>query len=59
MSNVILKTEFSLPGQTNLYKGKVRDVYSVGEDTLVMIALVEFQHSIMFCHKEFLTKDKY
>ena len=38
MSNVILKTEFSLPGQTNLYKGKVRDVYSVGEETLVMIA---------------------
>lgn len=38
MSNVILKTEFSLPGQTNLYKGKVRDVYSVGKDTLVMIA---------------------
>ena len=37
MSNVILKTEFNLPGQTNLYKGKVRDVYSVG-DTLVMIA---------------------
>lgn len=38
MSNVILKTEFSLPGQTNLYKGKVRDVYSVGKDILVMIA---------------------
>ena len=37
MSNVILKTEFNLPGQTNLYKGKVRDVYSVG-NTLVMIA---------------------
>ena len=37
MNNVILKTEFNLPGQTNLYKGKVRDVYSVG-DTLVMIA---------------------
>ena len=37
MSNVILKTEFNLPGQTNFYKGKVRDVYSVG-DTLVMIA---------------------
>ncbi len=37
MSNVILKTEFNLPGQTNLYKGKVRDVYSLG-DTLVMIA---------------------
>lgn len=38
MSNVILKTEFNLPGQTDLYTGKVRDVYSVGEDTLVMIA---------------------
>lgn len=37
MNNVILKTEFNLPGQTNLYKGKVRDVYSLG-DTLVMIA---------------------
>lgn len=37
MSNVILKTEFNFPGQTNLYKGKVRDVYSIG-DTLVMIA---------------------
>tara|TARA_B100000900_G_scaffold414729_1_gene442232 strand:- start:1098 stop:2042 length:945 start_codon:yes stop_codon:yes gene_type:complete len=37
MSNVILKTEFNLPGQTNLYKGKVRDVYSLG-DKLVMIA---------------------
>ena len=37
MNNVNLKTEFNLPGQTNLYKGKVRDVYSVG-DTLVMIA---------------------
>jgi phosphoribosylaminoimidazole-succinocarboxamide synthase len=38
MSNVILKTEFNFPNQTHLYKGKVRDVYSVGEDTLVMIA---------------------
>ncbi len=37
MSNVILKTEFNFPGQTNLYKGKVRDVYSLG-NTLVMIA---------------------
>jgi phosphoribosylaminoimidazole-succinocarboxamide synthase len=38
MSNVILKTEFNFPGQTDLYTGKVRDVYSVGKDTLVMIA---------------------
>lgn len=37
MDNVILKTNFKLPNQTNFYKGKVRDVYSVG-DLLVMIA---------------------
>jgi phosphoribosylaminoimidazole-succinocarboxamide synthase len=29
---------FSFPGQTNFYKGKVRDVYSIGEDLLVMVA---------------------
>lgn len=26
-----------LPNQTNFYKGKVRDVYSIGEDNLVMV----------------------
>lgn len=31
-------TDYSFPGQTNVYHGKVRDVYSIGEDTLVMIA---------------------
>lgn len=29
---------FSFPGQTKYYKGKVRDVYSLGENILVMIA---------------------
>lgn len=29
---------FQFPQQTNYYKGKVRDVYSIGADTLVMIA---------------------
>jgi phosphoribosylaminoimidazole-succinocarboxamide synthase len=31
-------TQFTFPNQTNFYKGKVRDVYSIGEDLLVMIA---------------------
>jgi len=31
-------TPFQFPGQTNFYRGKVRDVYSIGEDLLVMIA---------------------
>ena len=38
MINTIKGTEFSLPGQTKFYKGKVRDVYTVNEDTLVMVA---------------------
>jgi len=29
---------FNLPGQTNFYKGKVRDVYFIGNDWLVMVA---------------------
>lgn len=35
--NAITETHFNFPKQTNYYKGKVRDVYSVGNDTLVMI----------------------
>ena len=29
---------FQFPGQTNFYIGKVRDVYTIGDDKLVMIA---------------------
>lgn len=32
------ETNFNLPGQTAFYRGKVRDVYSIGEDVLVMVA---------------------
>ena len=38
MSNTITKTNFSFPGQQSVYKGKVRDVYSLEDDLLVMIA---------------------
>lgn len=37
MHNAIRDTHFQLPGQTAFYRGKVRDVYSVG-DLLVMVA---------------------
>jgi phosphoribosylaminoimidazole-succinocarboxamide synthase len=32
------QTNFRLPGQTAYYKGKVRDVYTIGGKTLVMVA---------------------
>ena len=38
MKNTLVKTDFNFQGQTNVYHGKVRDVYSIGEDLLVMIA---------------------
>jgi phosphoribosylaminoimidazole-succinocarboxamide synthase len=38
MSNVIIKTDYKFPNQDNLYIGKVRDVYTIKNDLLVMIA---------------------
>jgi phosphoribosylaminoimidazole-succinocarboxamide synthase len=35
--NVILKTNFRLPGQKRIYKGKVRDVYTIDDKYLVMV----------------------
>jgi phosphoribosylaminoimidazole-succinocarboxamide synthase len=37
MVHAIMGTHYQLPGQTAFYKGKVRDVYSLG-DLLVMVA---------------------
>lgn len=31
-------TEYNFPGQTKVYHGKVRDVYTIGKETLVMVA---------------------
>ena len=38
MTNVLKKTSFNFPGQKNLYKGKVRDVYNINDEFLVMVA---------------------
>jgi phosphoribosylaminoimidazole-succinocarboxamide synthase len=38
MTNVLLKTDFSFPGQKSVYHGKVRDVYNIDEKFLVMVA---------------------
>lgn len=34
----LTKTEFQLPGQKSVYHGKVRDVYNINDDLLVMVA---------------------
>jgi phosphoribosylaminoimidazole-succinocarboxamide synthase len=38
MNSTLTRTDFNFHGQTSVYHGKVRDVYSIGEDILVMIA---------------------
>jgi len=38
MSNVIVKTNFNFPGQTKKYVGKVRDVYTIEDKYLIMVA---------------------
>jgi phosphoribosylaminoimidazole-succinocarboxamide synthase len=36
-TNAIRETNFNFPGQTKYYEGKVREVYTINEDLLVMI----------------------
>jgi len=36
--DTLTRTDYKFHGQTGVYHGKVRDVYSIGEDKLVMIA---------------------
>ena len=38
MNNTILETNFNFQNQTSFYKGKIRDVYTINNDILVMIA---------------------
>jgi phosphoribosylaminoimidazole-succinocarboxamide synthase len=37
MKNTLVKTNYHFPGQTAVYYGKVRDMYTIENDTLVMI----------------------
>jgi phosphoribosylaminoimidazole-succinocarboxamide synthase len=36
-ANAIKETKFNFPGQKSLYKGKVRDVYNINDELLVMV----------------------
>ena len=38
MSNTIIDTNYNFPGQKSVYKGKVREVYTLENDILLMIA---------------------
>ncbi|GAA3553024.1 phosphoribosylaminoimidazolesuccinocarboxamide synthase [Snuella lapsa] len=38
MSNTIIDTNFNFPNQKSVYKGKVREVYNINDDVLIMVA---------------------
>ena len=35
--NAVVKTNFNFPGQKSVYTGKVRDVYNIGDELMVMV----------------------
>ncbi len=37
MAQALTRTDFSFPGQKSVYNGKVRDVYNINDDFLVMV----------------------
>ncbi len=37
MMKALTETNFAFPGQTKVYKGKVRDVYTIGNDKMAMV----------------------
>ncbi len=55
----LTKTEFHFDGQKSVYHGKVRDVYDINDDLIVMVATTESQHSTSFCQREYRSKDKF
>ena len=38
MKNALVKTDFNFPGQKGVYHGKVRDVFNINDELLVMVA---------------------
>ena len=57
MSKALTKTDFHFPGQKSVYHGKVRDVYNINDEKLVMVPTVS-RRSTSYCRKVSLIKDR-
>lgn len=55
----LTKTDFHFEGQKSVYHGKVRDVYDINDDVIVMVATTESLHSTLCCLRASPSKDKY
>ena len=49
-------TNFQFAGQTNVYHGKVRDVYTINDDLMVMVATDRISAFDVILQKAFLSK---
>ena len=58
MMKALTKTEFNFPGQKSVYHGKVRDVYNINGEKLVMVATDRISAFDVDCLKVFRIKDK-
>ena len=54
MSKALTRTDFNFPGQKSVYHGKVRDVYNINDEKLVMVAKMCIRDRLL--SHEILTK---
>ena len=59
MTQTIVKTDFKFPGQKSIYKGKVRDVYNINDDFLLMIVSDRISAFDVVLPKGSLIKDRF
>jgi phosphoribosylaminoimidazole-succinocarboxamide synthase len=57
--NTITTTNFNFPNQKSVYKGKVREVYNINDEILVMVATDRLSAFDVVLPKESLIKDKF
>ena len=50
--------DYQFSGQTKFYRGKVRDVYTIGQDVLVMVASNRISAFEWLYHALFRGKDR-
>ena len=51
MATTLINTDFNFPGQKSVYHGKVRDVYDINDDIMVMVATDRISAFDVILHK--------
>lgn len=54
----LTQTDFNFPGQKSVYHGKVRDVYNINDDLLVMVATDRISAFDVILPRVFLSRDR-